>query len=531
MNDHDAAGPSPPPRSGLLWGLLALSGIGALVPWLTTYWLFDHGSNNLAATHILQSLAASPDSVFAQHFTEQLRIAPYSLLNWLLLALSSWVGLVDAHRIIVSALALAMPLTVYFALGRLAPDRRINALLYAPLGMTSFSGAGMQGFGLCLPPMLAAWALVCGPPAPGGRRTAEVATAAMLLLIATFAHPAGPVLGAIAIALFHGRRLLRPHVLAEAALALLPACLWLVTAELASRSLRGGAPGYTELVWLDTSRAVHYFLIAFTVTSKLEAVARIPIFGILAWGLVRGLAHDRAQTLPFARIALCFLALLVLGPAKISDATVSHRFAVLLVTFACFGVVLPPILGRVRTSLVVLATALAVAAVQLPFAREADRAIDDVIAVGAHIPRGATVLPISFARPDTMRSYRFYFQPWSYLVITRDIITPYLPASGALGQSGHEFRALAYKRPPSAEHLPAPIPRHAIDDSCKLLELSSSEDCAGLRALRYRSYAQLAATYDRALVLDPPPEFVAELSRAMTLDERRGSIWLFRPRP
>jgi len=85
--------------------------------------------------------------------------------------------------------------------------------------------------------------------------------------------------------------------------------------------------------------------------------------------------------------------------------------------------------------------------------------------------------------------------------------------------------------PPSTEYLPAPTPRHATDDSCKLLELSPSEDCKGLRTLRYRSYVAAALKYDRALVFGPPAEFVSEITTEMILDERRGDVWLFRPRP
>ncbi|HWO26473.1 MAG TPA: hypothetical protein VNO30_47420 [Kofleriaceae bacterium] len=512
--------------------LLALSGIGALVPWLSKYWLFQHAAGNVAATHVLQSLARSPDSVFAPHFTAQLGVTPYSLHGWLLRGLAPITGLVDAHRIIVSALAMATPVTVYFALRRLAPERRINAWLYAPLSMTTFVGTGMEGFALCLPPMLAAWALVCGarPGRPSRPRAIELAAAALLLLISTAAHPVGPVLGAIAITLFQGRRLFRPRALAEAAVALLPAVLWLVAAELSARSLRGESPGYTEVVWTSAARALYYFVVAFWAVSRLEVVARVLIFGLLGWGLVRALVHDRARALPFARIALCFLALLLLGPAKIGGATVGHRFALLAVTFAVFCVELPPILRPARVAAVALATALAVAAIQVPLARRADAIFDEVIAIGARIPRGSTVLPISFERPDLVHSYRWHLQPWSYLVLTRDVITPYVPATGAVGQSGYEFRSLAYRRAPSSGYLLAPIPRRAIDDSCALLSLSPAEDCRSVRVLRYRSYTAQAQKYDFALIFKPPAELVSELARELVQVERRGDLWLFRPR-
>jgi hypothetical protein len=532
-SDHHESGLSRPLRiSTEALVLLVLSGIGAMVPWLSKYWLFDHAPNNLAAVHILQSLRASPNSVFAQHFTDELRITPYSLHNWLLLTLSPATGLVNAHRIIISAIAMASPVSVYFALHRLAPDRRANAWLYAPLCMTTFAGGGMQGFALSLPPMLAAWAIVCGAqPTAGRRRSVEIAIAALLFLLSAFAHPAGPAVGAIAIALFQWRRLFRPRSLGEAALSLFPAVVWLVTSELASQSLRGGNAGYLEVVWSNAERAWHYFVIAFKTTSQLEVVARSLVFAICALGVVRALKHDRARTFPFARVALFFLAMLVLGPVKVGGATVSHRFAVLLVTFAMFCVDLPPILSSRRVAFVALATAIAVAVVQYPISRHADAAFDEAIAIGEHIPRGATVFPLSFGRDDLVRSYKRNLQPWSFLVISRDIVTPYISASGAIGQSGNEFRAVAYRQPPSTAHLPAPNPRHATDDTCKLLELSSGEDCRSWRTLRYRAYVAQALKYDRTLVFDPPAELVSEMASEMVLDTRRGNIWLFRPRP
>jgi hypothetical protein len=526
------AGNRTPSTSTELLVLLAVSGVAALVPWLSKYWLFDHAPNNLAATHILQSLSASPDGAFAQHFVGQLRVVPYTLFNWLLLALSPVTGLVDAHRIIVSTLVIAQPASVYVALRRLAPERRANAWLYAPLGMTIFTGGGMQGFSLSLPPMLVAWAMVCGArPEPGRRRAGEIAIAALLFLVSTFAHPVGPVLGAVAIALFQWRRMLHPRTLVEAGLALIPAFAWVIASELASRSAHGGTAVFLEAVWSNAELAWHYFVWAFTVTSQLEVVVRVPVFALCAWGTFRALKHDRARTLPFARIALFFLVLLLLGPLKIGGATVVHRFAALLVIFVIFCVDLPPMLSPRRLALVALATAIAVAAVQIPNARHADAAFDEVIAIGEHIPRGATVFPLSFERNDLMHAYRRNLQPWSYLVLSRDIITPYITAAGAVGEAGNEFRALAYRHRPSTEYLPAPVPRHATDDTCRLLGLSSAEDCRSWRTARYRSYVAQALHYDLTLVFDPPAELVAELQGEMILDEHRGDVWLFRPRP
>jgi hypothetical protein len=522
-----------PLRTSTEWlVLLVLSGIGATAPWLSRYWLFDHAPANLAAIHVLQSLSASPNGAFATHFSDQLGITPYSLHSWLLLALSPATGLVGAHRIIVSAISMAVPVSVYLALRRLAPDRRVNAWLYAPLGMTFFAGAGMQGFALSLPPMLTAWAMVCGArPGAGRRRGVEIALAAVLFLVSAFAHPAGPVAGAIAITLFQWRRLLRPRALIEAALSLLPTIAWLVASELTSQSPREGTVGYLQVVWGNAERALYHFFVAFKVTSRLEVVARSLVFAIHAWGLVRALKHDRARTLPFARVALFFLAMMFVGPLKIGDATVTHRFAVLLVTFTAFCADLPPILTSRRIAFVSLATAVTVVAIQYPNARHVDSIFGEVIAIGERIPRGATVFPLSFERDDLVRSYRRNLQPWSYLVISRDVVTPYLPAAGAIGQSGHELRPLAYRQPPSIEHLPAPYPRRTAEDTCTQLALTPSEDCRGWRLLRYRSYVAQALTYDRALVFEPPAELVSEMEREMILDERRGDIWLFRPRP
>ncbi len=511
--------------------LLAVSGVSALVPWLCQYWLFDHAPNNLAATHVLQSLSAAPGGAFAQHFVGQLRVAPYTLFNWLLIALSPVTGLVDAHRIIVSALVIALPVSVYVALRRLAPERGANAWLYAPLAMTHLAGGGMQGFALALPPMLVAWAMVCGDRlGPGRRRAGEIAIAALLFLVSTLAHPIGPVVGAVAIAMFHGRRMCHPRTLIEAGLALFPAFAWVLGSELASRSAHGGTV-YLAVVWTNAQLGWHYFVRAFGVTSQLEVVARGPVFALCAWGTYRALKHDRARTLPFARSALFFLVLLVLGPVRIGGATLGHRFAVLFVTFVIFCVDLPAMLSRRRVALIALATALAVAAIQIPTARRADAAFDEVIAIGDRIPRGATVFPLSFERDGFVQDYKRNLQPWSYLVLSRDIITPYITAAGAVGESGNEFRALTHRPRPSTDYLPAPVPRHATEDTCQLLGLSSAEDCQSWRMQRYRSYVAEALHYDRTLLFDPPAELVSELQAAMVLDEHRGDVWLFRPRP
>jgi hypothetical protein len=530
---HALRAPDRPLRTSTeLAVLLALSGIAATVPWLSKYWLFDHSPSNLAAVHIIQSLAADPNGTLAQHFTDQLRFAPYSLHSWLLLALSAVTGLHDAHRILVSALTVAMPLSVYLALRRVAPEHRVNAWLYVPLGITIFVGGGMQGFALCLPPMLTAWAIVCAAqPTAGRQRRVEIAGAAALFLVAALAHPVGPVLGAIAIALFQGRRLVRPRALIEAALALAPAFLFAAVSELRSHAPRADTVGYLELAWSSAERALHYFYQGFRVTSRLEVVVRFPVFALVAWGFFRALSRDRARALPFARIAAFFLVMTLVGPLRIGDATVTHRFAFLLVIFVTLGADLPPFLTPRRIALVSLAAVIAVATIEHRNARHVDTVFDDVIALGERIPRGSTLFPLSFQRDDFMRTYRRNLQPWSYLVVTRDLVTPYLPASGAIGQSGHELRPIAYRHPPSADYLPAPYPMRAPEDPCKKLELTVAEDCRSVRMLRYRSYVAQAQKYDRALVIEPPAELVSELSRALILEERRGDIWLFRPRP
>ena len=143
------------------------------------------------------------------------------------------------------------------------------------------------------------------------------------------------------------------------------------------------------------------------------------------------------------------------------------------------------------------------------------------------------------------------------MVVERDVVVPYLFASGGTTQyGGGDLRPVSFVHRFSPSFLPnlgeqspprlhdpfgepqlLPGERLGFRVSPDLLPwlggvTEPRHDCTfdDWLGLRYRALVSVAAWYDRVLAYAPDPEFLTTLSRDFVVEARVGDAWVLRPR-
>lgn len=535
--------------------LLALTGATlpfAALPWLVVYWPGQDDPNHLAITHILARLA-DPTSHYHAYLRSTLSLRPYVLHYQLLLALAHVVSLATAQRLLSTALILGGPLALWALVRRSVPERAANVALAAPA--ITCGWALMKGFdGFVLGAELAVALLALTWPwaadADGASRPVRppaLTAAALLLLAGTLAHPFTPLLVTVAWVARRRPEWRRPQPWLQLTVILLPSLL-LVVYALATTPPSVGAAAGVQLC-----------------EPSLESFASCPQPSLyvdygaglipLAWDtLVQQGTFSRGE-LPFrlAAIAVAVVALAVAAFRRRQATTASHAgeatatadaallrvLLALLVAFALLPHELPgrgfvfipqrafffalfflfaaaPLPAKVAAPLG-LALALPVALFQLRGAERAGQRIADLVAAGATVTPGATLLPLGFAPQLEGASIRATRHAWGWLVLTRDVVTPYLFAAGSAPPyrfSGD--RPLAYRQPFGPAFLPF------VDESAAPFAAGRGD---------YARLLTAARGYDYVLADSPPPEFLTQIGTQATVAAHVGDAWLLQRRP
>jgi hypothetical protein len=514
--------------------LLALLPLAAL-PWTVEYWPAQDDPNHLAIAHVLQSLD-DPGSPFARFLEADLTFRPYMLQYYVLLGLGRVMELTTAHRLLVSLFIVALPLVVLLALRRIAPERQANVFLVAPLptgwllllGLLNFCA----GLVLGLTAVALAWGRAGGqgetpdPPGP-----AAILGASALLFFAAAFHPLAAALAGGVLLLLEGPRLGRPATWVRLALVAAPA-VGLILINLVAHA---GLEKPTSLSVLGIRFLGFVPTLILLVKSQVglsywELPFRLPVVCLLAGGAlcavrkhgVRGPGRDAA----LARLALVLFVLLFLAPRTfVVVGHVTDRL-MLLCLVACALVASPPRVLRSprRLGVLALAACLGLAAVQyFAAARESER-IATIVAAGRVIPRGSRVLPVNFDPVGTSANVSSGLHAWGHVVRERDVVTPYLFASGSRAPyGGTAVRPLRYR-----EVFVASSP--FIHEWMPQLWGKVGDDLPALqREYGTGLFLAIAESYDRILVVSPPEDFLAHASGRLAEETRLGDVWVFRP--
>lgn len=196
----------------------------------------------------------------------------------------------------------------------------------------------------------------------------------------------------------------------------------------------------------------------------------------------------------------------------------SARALILGVYLLPCAVVLPKGLDRpMRMALAGFVLVMAVFTIQYRQISKFSPEIENIVRIGESVPAGSRVLPIcgysaGFANP--------LHHAWAYLVLSRDIVSPYYSAAGKPKTGGGRFRALRYR--PGVLEASGSLPW--IDESEVRRECSVSDEHCNLTVERLMP---IFGKYDRLLLVHPSGRLLDVIQSRLKLQRREGNIYLF----
>ncbi|MCH7226536.1 hypothetical protein [Haloferula sp. A504] len=514
------------------WVILVLSLIPlAALPWTVDYWPGQDDPNHLALTHIVQQFN-EPGSPFPDYFTVNRDLSPYKLYYFLLIFLSRFMEIDAANRVVVSTVILGLPLVMLFWLRRFAPDRQTHVFLVCLLATTLLPLIGFHAYMLSLIFGIAALAMASGKPdAEGLRQPAGwggLLAASVLLFIGAIAHPVAPVIiGAILFFIEAPGRKLVPWL--RLAVVGTPAVILLGATSLASPpndNLAAFAPNFPGI--LPNIRVLLSNVIAF---DRTEFLIRLPVLiallsaGILALrGIgIRGQGRDQC----LARVFVVMLVALFTLPNFPALNFLPERFAFLALLIAAM-LPLPSWIARRPRALLgfTLVASLTLFFVQHRAAKSLSSEVAKVVEAGQDLPRGTKVLPLMFGSPEHGDKINPLRHAWGHLVLEKDIVTPYLFAnSSGFTIAGGGWRPVTYRDPFGPDNML--YMQEGLPDTMVKYERFISE--SALRLMK-ELILETMASYDRAILVLPPEDFVEEAMESMETVRRVDKVWVLKPR-
>jgi hypothetical protein len=527
------------------WTVLVVVSIANLVPiWAFHYFPGQDTADHLYAVEVLRALGSgtAPPAVVAA-FAPALGLKTNVLFHGLMLGLLRLPISLDidvAHRLVLSAYALALPLAGLSCVRAAAPASGPLALLLLPLVWSWFAVQGLYNYILSLPPALVWLGIVARD---GGRP--RLASAAVLGLSAVIVFLAHAVTFAVLL-LVTAIRIVFPadgtratpaarlRGAGPAALALAPAVLL----ELLSwRGLWGSTlqsePTLSRWEMYDFPSAVGTFFVEFAVRYHLADLAALgpPLVVLLAVPLAARRAPG-APRWPLAA-ALVLAILYLAAPHIVSGSDLAPRLRPLLVfALLCYGgVVLSP-RARRRVTALALVSGLAGVALLAQSFRSLGRSLDDFASGIPFVRRGSRVYPVIFDPRSPSILVKPFLHAWGYYGLARDVVTPYAFAWNA-SRFPYRYRELPLHGPGSS------FPSDAEDEPYALTEgrlcaterrFSPSLSCDELRQQAEARIVGLGMAYDYLLTWAAPTEFTTLLAaRGYRLLHAQGSLALYQP--
>jgi hypothetical protein len=274
--------------------------------------------------------------------------------------------------------------------------------------------------------------------------------------------------------------------------------------------------------------------------TPLELVPRLAALSLLLAGIVRAVRahppHRSGREAAIGRVVVALLALYCATPGTWAG------WAYCAARFLVYAWLLLPVAAEFRPSaarrLLVLGPALAglTLAIQWPFIYGASERTQDVIEVGASLPRGAKLIPIDFNA--SVLGPQTNGDSWAHLVVSRDAVASQLFAAGRPRMGGERFRTVGF-RPGTLDVESGTLPwsdfemwndvgRACADPGSPVRWfVHVYGECSQLLADRRRKLEKVVDRYDYLLMLDPPPYGRELLPSELHLVSRVGSAWLY----
>jgi hypothetical protein len=525
------------------WMVLGAVSLANLIPiWAFRYFPGQDTGDHLYAVEVLRALGegTAPPAVAAA-FAPALGLKTNVLFHALMLGLLRLPLSIDvAHRLVLSAYALALPLAGLFCARAAAPASAPLALLLLPLVWSWFAVQGLYNYVLSLPPALLWLGIVARD---GGRpRPAAALALALSSVIVFLAHAVTFAVLLLVTAiriLFPGdgtqvgpaERLRRAW---PTALVLAPALLL----QLGSwRGLWGSElppePTLSRWEMYDLPSALGSFFVEFAVRYHLADLAALgpPLVVLIAVPLAARRAPG-APRWPLAA-ALVLAILCFASPHIVFGSDLAPRLRPLLVfALLCYsGVALSP-RARRRVTLLALVSGLGGVALLAQSFRSLGNSLDDFASGIPYVRRGSRVYPVIFDPRSPSILVKPFLHAWGYYGLARDVVTPYAFA-------WHESRFPYRYRELPLHGRGSPFPSDAEDEPYALIDgrLCTAErrffpslSCDDVRARAEGRIAALGTAYDYLLTWAAPREFTTRLAAAgYRLLHAQGALALYQP--
>lgn len=514
----------------------------ALLPWTVAHWPSQDGQNHLAVAHVLMHYG-DRGSPFPEYVSVHTRPYPSTALYEIVRVAGRLMPLQTAEKALVSLALGLLPFSLLLFIRRTVPERAVNAMLGLPfvVGWAFAMGFLSFQFGLALgvATLALGWDPARAASEPTGVRGRH-ALASFLYLLCVWFHPVAAIITGLALVLLEWRNLLRPAEWPRLLVVVGPAAVFLLGAYLAAEappeaSQAQAATHFAD--WTTVLGATFEFNVAYTPYELVPRLVALSILLRFAYGAIR--ANPPARATPEAAIGRLLLALLLLYGVTPSSflgwGYASTRF------FLYAWLLLPAVAAipaRIGRRLLVLGPALTVAglAIQWPSIHRASRQMQDILDVGAPLPRGSKLIPMDFTL--SVLGPAPLGHAWAELVVDRDAIAPQLFAVGKPRMGGERFRTLTF-RPGLLDVATGTLPWSTnetwqdVGRNCAgrgspaRWFVKIPGDCTELLAGRKAALEAVIDRYDYVLMIEPPPYGQDLIAPHLRLVDHVGSAWMY----
>jgi hypothetical protein len=514
----------------------------ALLPWTVRHWPSQDGPNHLAVAHVLMHYG-DPGSPFPRYLDIEPGLRPSTATYTILTFLGRVMSLGSAEKLLVSVAIVLLPASLLLLTRRALPRRTVNVMLALPFVVGWAFGMGflsfLLGMGFGVLTLALGWDAP-GPsaePRPVGWRHA---LAAVTCLLSVWFHPVAALITGLGFVLLEWRALGRPSAWPRLLVVGMPAALFLVVSYVAARPATQTSAAPTETHFADPLALVGGLFEYHLAYTPLELVPRVVALVLLVRLAYRGIrTYSPLGTTAegaVARVVLGFLLLYVATPSAL------HGWFYSSTRFLLFASLLLPavaeIPARIGRRLLVLAPALtaAILAVQWPNIRSTSQQMQDILDVGASLPRGARLVPMDFT--VRLLGPQPLAHAWAELVVERDAMASQLFAAGKPRMGGEQFRTLSF-HPGLLDEATGTLPWSGYEGWYDVVRKCSSGallgwfvarsgDCDALLAERKAALDAALDRYDYVLMLDPPDYGKSLVASRIELREHVGSAWMYR---
>jgi hypothetical protein len=514
----------------------------ALIPWTVKHWPSQDGQNHLAVAHVLMHYG-DPGSPFPQYVAIQTGFRPSAALYEILCFAGRFVPLQTAEKALVSLAIVLLPSALLLFVRRALPRRSVNVMLALPFVLGWAFGMGFLNFQLGMGLGVVTLALGWEPPSLDGspaRITWRHAVASAAYFLCVWCHPVVALITGLGLVLLEWRNLVEPRQWARLLIVVGPAAVFLVGSYLAADVTAQSSAAPTETYFADpltvVGAAIEYNL-AYTPFELVPRLVAVAILLRFAYRSIR--ANSLVAMQPEAavgRLFLVFLLLYCVTPGAFRGWFYSSTRFLLYAWLLLPAVAEIP--ARVGRRLLVLGPALAgvVSAIQWPFIHHVSRQMQDILDVGASLPRGAKLIPMDFT--VSVLGPQPLGHAWAELVVDKDVVASQLFAAGKPRMGGERFRTLSFypglldidggKLPWSTYETWNDVGRKCKDPSSpERWFVHIPGTCEELLAQRKQTLEAVIDRYDYVLMLEPPPYGRDLIAPHLRLVSHVGSAWMY----